>query len=121
MKKIGIRKGFSYFFTDSEAVDSGAIDEKLSALEVELAKVFERFEFTPAAGYTSFYGVEKFSIASCESCSSLMINRDKNPAVFEGTDLATDHEFVIRSGGTHNGQELCEACLPNSHRWGHHF
>lgn len=118
MKQIVVRKGFSYFYTNSEEIDSGAIDEKLSALEIELEQVFQKFGFIKASGYTSFYGLEKYSVTNCVDCGSLMVNRDKNPAGFGVNELNTELEFVFRDGGNFNGKELCDECLPSTHRWG---
>ena len=120
MKQIAIRKGFSYFYTDSDEIQSGAFDEKLEALENELEKVFNQFGLVKAEGYTTFYGLEKYSITNCENCGHLMVNRDKNPVGFSGNQLAQELEYVLYDGGEHAGKVLCEECLPFTHRWGHH-
>ena len=82
--------------------------------------LLKKYGIESSDSYTTFFGLEKYSICNCESCGQLMVNRDKNPSGFSGNELATEIEYVIYDGGEHEGKTLCEECLPFSHRWGHH-
>ena len=120
MKQIAIRKDFSYFYTDSEEVEAGSFDERLETLDEEIRALYKKYGVELAQGYTTFYGLEKYSICNCEACGHLMLNRDENPTGFIGNELAVEIEYVIYDGGAHEGKQLCEECLPFTHRWGHH-
>ncbi|WP_459926008.1 hypothetical protein, partial [Desulfatiferula olefinivorans] len=120
MKNIAIQKIHSFFYTDSEEIESCRFEEKLSGFDQELETLLNKYGLEKVAIETSFYGLEKYSICKCENCQHLMVNRDKNPAGFSENDLAHDIEFVIYNGGEHDGKALCEECLPVAHRWGLH-
>ena len=117
MKHIAIRKGLSYFYTDSNEIDSDVIDSKLEPLEDELRKVFAKHGLHKSESLTCFYNVEKYSITNCSNCESLMINRDSNPAGISSTASEQDISLVLLDGGVNSGQILCEECLPQNHRW----
>jgi hypothetical protein len=119
MKHIAVKKVFSYYYTDSDEIENCSLDEKMDSLDSELRQLFVKYGVTVAEGYTSFYGVDKYSIELCQQCGHLMINRDKNPAGLPAASWAADLEWVFSDGGTVDGKTLCERCLPHSHRWGH--
>lgn len=119
MKHIAIRKHFSCFTTDSKAIEGCEFDEKMDQLDDELRALFEKYGLTLLEQESRFIPMAKMSLCHCERCGHLMIDRDKNPARFDNDPLYSDLTFVVRDGGTHGGQVLCEACLPTSHRWGH--
>ncbi|NJN45603.1 MAG: hypothetical protein HC808_02925 [Candidatus Competibacteraceae bacterium] len=119
MKQIAIRKHFSYFVTDSKEIESGSFDEKLESLDEEMNSLLKKYDLTLVEYETRFIPMEKMSLFHCEKCNHLMINRDLNPAKFDGNELYSDLAFVVLDGGTHEGMNLCEECLPISHRWGH--
>jgi len=55
----------------------------------------------------------KYSITECEKCKNLMINRNENPiGIEEECFFGTLH-----NGGSVEGKQLCEMCLPDDHRW----
>ena len=111
---------FSYFYTDSNEIDSCGFDNKLESLDQKLKDLLNKYGLEVAETHTTFLGLEKYSISKCEKCGHLMVNRDKNPLGFSGNELAQEIDYVIYNGGEQNGQLLCEECLPFSHRWGHH-
>jgi hypothetical protein len=118
MKHIAIWKYFSCFETNSEEIEACVFDEKMERLESEVRALLEKYDLKLLAQEGRFIPMSKMSTCYCESCGHLMINRDKNPARFDGSPLYADLEFVIRDGGIHEGQTLCQECLPVSHRWG---
>jgi hypothetical protein len=120
MKKIAIRKNFSYFYTNSIEIASGGFDDKLEALDLEMKALLKKYGIEGGLGHTTFYGLEKYSICNCEQCGHLMVNRDQNPAGFSGNELVAEIEYLIYDGGELEGKKLCEECLPFTHRWGHH-
>lgn len=120
MKQIAIRKNFSYFLTDSDEIESDVVRERLEALDREMSALFKKYGVEVADGYTTFYSFEKYSICNCKKCDHIMVNRDKNPAGFSRDELTHEIELVIYDGGEFEGQELCEECLPFTHRWGQH-
>ena len=108
----------SYTFTDSDEIQSNSLDQKFEKLNQEMAELLKKYGFELAESCTSFHGVEKFSIENCQSCGRIMINRDKNPFGF-GTDTHMhDIKEAIYNGGTIKDKNLCEECLPTTHRWG---
>ncbi|WP_339133395.1 MAG: hypothetical protein WGN25_12650 [Candidatus Electrothrix sp. GW3-4] len=117
MKQIAIKKTLTYYFTDSCTTNSGSLDEKL---DEEMRLLLKKYDVHLAESCTGYYGLKKFSICNCESCGNVMINRDRNPTGFGGGDSACDFELAVLDGGDYRGQQLCEECLPNSHRWGLH-
>ena len=119
MKQIAIKKTYSYFSTSSEEIENCAFDKKLEQLNKELKSVFSKYGLTLAEHETVFIPQSKMSLFHCENCNHLMINRDLNPARFDNSECFNDLTLVIRDGGTHEGKNLCEECLPTSHRWGH--
>ncbi|MEW8036298.1 MAG: hypothetical protein AB2554_04460 [Candidatus Thiodiazotropha sp.] len=119
MKHIAIRKHYSYFATDSEAIEDGAFDEKMERLDEDIGALLEKYGLTPLQHETRFIPTEKMSLCHCAQCGNLMINRDKNPARFDGDELYSDLAFIVLDGGSYEGRELCEECLPVTHRWGH--
>jgi len=120
MKQIAIRKKFSYFYTDSSEIESGAFEDRLEELDDEMRALCKKYDVEMSGGYTTFFGLEKYAIGNCEKCGHLMLNRDKNPAGFSGNELAAELDYVIYDGGESEGKVLCEECLPFTHRWGHH-
>jgi hypothetical protein len=115
MKHIAIRKSYSYFLTDSEEVDSCEMDEKLQTIQKELEQVLLKHGVSKDFGYTTFYGIDKYSITNCTKCNTLMLNRDKNPAGIPEVD--NDISAMLVDGGESSGKVLCEDCLPKRHRW----
>lgn len=120
MKQIAIRKHFSFFKTNSEEVQSGSFDDNLEKLDEELRAVFSKYGLQMVETETRFLPIQKLSIFHCEKCDHLMVNRDMNPTKFDAGGLYDDLTWVILDGGTHEGENLCEECLPLSHRWGHY-
>jgi hypothetical protein len=119
MKQIALHKVLTYFYTNSDEIESERFDEKLENLRQELGTLLKKHGIELAETHTTFYGLEKLSICNCEKCGQLMINRDKNPAGFN-TPPDADIELVIIDGGEHEGKLLCMECLPIAHRWGLH-
>ena len=104
-------------FSEENEIDTDAID----ALFDELKPIIEKhgFSATNPQIETITLGMEKFSIFKCEACSQLLVNRDLNPAGLD-QDYAFDTlSYVVLDGGTHEGKNICEECLPITHRWGH--
>ncbi|MDO6388476.1 hypothetical protein [Uliginosibacterium sp. 31-12] len=118
MKHIAIWKYFSSFETTSEEIDSSAFDNKLEQVESEIRALLSKHGLKLLSQEGRFIPMEKMSTCYCDSCGHLMINRDENPARFDGSPLYADLEFVILDGGNHEGRSLCQECLPISHRWG---
>ena len=119
MKHIAIGKIFTSFFTTTEEIDKDACDEKIGSFYTEFRELCKKYDISFADSYTSFYGMEKYSIQSCDKCSKLMLNRDKNPIGFGEETHCTELNWVVLDGGEHEGNILCEECLPSTHRWGH--
>ncbi len=119
MKQLAIRKHYSCFSTNSSEIDECLFDEKMAQLDEELRVIFKKYGLSLLQHETRFIPFKKMSLCYCEECNQLMINRDKNPCRFDGDWLYSDLRFVVLDGGTHEGKELCEECLPLSHRWGH--
>ena len=119
MKHIAINKHFSYFELTSQEVDECSFDEKLDNLNKEMNVLFKKYGLTMVEHETRFIPKGKMSLFHCEKCNHLMINRDLNPAKFDNSELYNDLTFVVLDGGTHEGKNLCEECLPITHRWGH--
>jgi len=120
VKQIAIRKHFSYFKTNSEEIQSNSFDEKLDQLDEELRAVFKKYGLEMVERQTQFLPIQKLSIFHCEQCNQLMVNRDMNPTKFDSNGLYDDLSYVVLDGGTHDGKNLCEECLPFAHRWGHY-
>lgn len=123
MKHIAIRRLYSYFEIDSEAIQNGSDDEMLLALDKELTALLNKYGLKEITHDTRFIPMQKMSAQQCEQCNNLMINRDRNPARFNRedlwADLDTDYNGIIWDGGTHDGKSLCMECLPIEHRWGY--
>ena len=119
MKQIAIKKTYSYYSTTSEEIEKCTFDEKIDKLNEELRNLFQKYGLNMVWHETVFIPEEKMSLFHCEKCNHIMINRDLNPARFDNSELFNDLTFVVRDGGTHEGQNLCEECLPITHRWGH--
>ena len=119
MKQIAIKKHFSYFTTDSSEIEECVFDERMEKLNEELRELLNKYDVTLLEHETCFIPMDKMSLCYCDKCNNLMINRDKNPARFDGNKSYSDLTFVILDGGTHNDMDLCEECLPITHRWGH--
>ncbi|WP_018417401.1 hypothetical protein [Teredinibacter turnerae] len=120
MKQVAIRKHYSYFKTDSAEIDSCSFDENLERLDEELRSVFKKYGLEMVETETRFLPINKLSIHHCEKCNHLMVNRDENPTKFDDKELFQDLTWVVLDGGSHEGQNLCEECLPITHRWGHY-
>lgn len=119
MEQIAIRKHFSYFKTTSEEIDNSVFDERLEHLDAELKDLFKKYGVDLIESETLFLPIKKLSIYHCEQCGHLMVNRDQNPTRFDNNELYDNLEYVVFNGGTHDGKNLCEECLPPTHRWGH--
>ncbi len=119
MKHIAIQKIFSYFFTSQKEVQNDACGEKIDKFYDDLRELCKKHDIQLSESYTSFYGMEKFSIQECEQCKKIMLNRDKNPAGFDEYEATQELNWVVLDGGEFEGRILCEECLPVSHRWGH--
>ncbi len=119
MKQIAIWKHYSCFTTSSEEIENCSFDEKLEQLDEELRTVYEKYGLSMLQHEGRFIPLEKMAAGYCEKCGSLMINRDKNPARFDGDPLYSDLAYIVLDGGNYEGQQLCEECLPIEHRWGH--
>ncbi|WP_444894536.1 hypothetical protein ACJJIE_10320 [Microbulbifer sp. TRSA001] len=120
MKQIAIRKYFSCFETTSDEIHDDSFGEHLEKLDEELRAVFEKYGLKMLESETRFLPYQKLSVFNCEKCNHLMINRDMNPTKFDEGDLYSDLHWVVYDGGTHEGKNLCEECLPVTHRWGHY-
>ena len=119
MKQIVFMKHLSSFETTSEEQDGQLDEARLNALYNDLAIVFEKRGIKLEAYEAAPFPIEKLSIRRCEDCRQLMVNRDMNPAKFDGCDHFGDLDMLCLDGGTYEGRELCEDCLPVTHRWGH--
>lgn len=120
MKQIAIRKNYSYFKTDSDEIQNGSFDDKLEKLDEELRPLFKKYGLEMVESETRFLPTQKLAVFHCEQCDHLMINRDINPTKFDCDGLYDDLTWVVFDGGTHEGKNLCEECLPLTHRWGHY-
>ncbi|WP_299615763.1 hypothetical protein [uncultured Tateyamaria sp.] len=119
MRYMTFMKHLSMFETTTEEVEDGLNDEKMERLFDELKAVFSKYNVTLSHWEAAPFPMAKLSMTRCEECSQLMINRDKNPTKFGPSDHFEDSDSLCLDGGTNNGRELCEECLPTSHRWGH--
>lgn len=119
MKQIAIRKHYSYFLTDSNEIEGNVIDAEMDQFDVELRVLLEKYNLALIHHETRFIPMDKMSVCHCSKCNNWMINRDKNPTGFDERETFNDLEYVIYDGGTYEDKELCEECLPISHRWGH--
>ncbi len=120
MKQIAIRKHYSCFETTSDEVHDDSFGGNLDKLDEELRSVFKKYGLKMLESETRFLPLQKLSVFNCEECNHLMINRDMNPTKFDDGDLYSDLNWVVHDGGTHDGKNLCEECLPVTHRWGHY-
>jgi hypothetical protein len=118
MKQIAIRKHFSYFTTTSSEINGCVFDEKIEKFDEEFHELLKKYGFTSLAHETRFIPIEKMSLCYCEKCNELMVNRDKNPTRFDRDEFYNDLAYIILDGGIHEGKELCQECLPVTHRWG---
>lgn len=116
MRYMTFMKHVSMLETTTE---DGLDDEKMERLFDDLKVVFKKYNVTLSHCEAAPFPMAKFSMTRCEDCSQLMINRDKNPMKFGPSDHFNDSDSLCFDGGTHSGRELCEDCLPTSHRWGH--
>jgi len=119
MKHLAIKKYYTSFSIDSVEIENNVSSEQIESLDKELDELFKKYNMTLLEHDTRFIPIEKMSLSYCEKCNHLMINRDKNPTKFDGDEFYSDLGFIILNGGTDNGMDLCEECLPISHRWGH--
>lgn len=121
MKQIAIRKYYSFFNIETNEIESDSFDEKMELLDADLKAVFYKHGIEMSGSETRFLPIEKLSIFKCENCNQLMVNRDRNPMKFESNGIDnSDLDWVILDGGSHEGKNLCEECLPLLHRWGHY-
>ncbi len=118
MKHLGFSKIFSYYYSTSDEIEGDELDSRFENFGKELDELFQKYGMKFADSYTTFYGLEKYSICNCEKCNQLMVNRDKNPAGFGKLEISSDIECAIYDGGELDGKVLCEECLPDTHRWG---
>ena len=119
MRQVMFMKHLSVFETATEDIVSKFDDEKMERLFNELKTVFSKYDIKLSHYEATFLPMKKLSMCRCEDCSQLMINRDINPTKFGGSDHFEDCDSLCLDGGTHDGSELCEECLPINHRWGH--
>ena len=121
MKNIALRKIFLHYELDSSDIDDLSFEEMLEKFDGELSELLNKYGISLGETFTTFLPMKKMSVSYCEQCSNLFMNRDQNPAGFDGSEVYEDRdlEYVIFNGGTHNGKNLCEECLPIEHRWGH--
>jgi len=119
MKQIAIGKMFTYFYTESKEIEGCALDDRLDNFRIEIRELLKKYDMELGESWTTFFGLEKFSITNCEKCDQLMMNRDKNPAGLNDSELNADINMVILDGGESDNKLLCEECLPFTHRWGH--
>lgn len=119
MKQVVLLKHLSFFETTAADAEARLDERNLKVLYDELKTVFDKHGMKLAFYETAQFPMEKLSIQHCEECSQLMVNRDLNPAKFGGSDHFLDQDDLILDGGTYKGRNLCEECLPVSHRWGH--
>lgn len=118
MEQIAVTRHLSYFKTNSDEIDKGDFDKKMENLVEELKEVFKKHGLEMVQSLTSFLPIQKLSIYHCEQCGNLMVNRDQNPIKFDDNEISHDLSWVILDGGTHEGKNLCQECLPLTHRWG---
>ncbi len=121
MRQVAIRKHYSFFKTSSEEIENCSFDAKMEQLDEELKAVFNKYGLEMAETETCFLPLQKLSIYHCEKCNHLMVNREQNPTKFDDNELYRDLNWVVLDGGTHDGKNLCEQCLPTTHRWGHYI
>lgn len=119
MKQIVIRKHYSYFLTDSSEMKGNINDAKMDKFDEELRELLNKHNMSLILHETRFIPMDKMSVCYCNQCNNFMVNRDLNPAGFDGCELYTDLDYVIYDGGVHEGRNLCSSCLPVTHRWGH--
>jgi len=116
MKHIALIKQFGYYYIESDELMSEEFnDDPESGFYKEMVALYKKYDMEVLEGYTSFYGVEKYSICHCEKCNRLIVNRDENPTGIPGTE--EEIGFLINNGGNHEGKVLCDMCLPSTHRW----
>ncbi len=104
----------------SKINESGEIDsDTLDGLVEDILPIFKKYGFTFQSSECITLGMDKFSIQECAKCSKLFSNRDLNPAGLDQDYVFESVVYAICDGGTYNEQNLCEECLPLTHRWGH--
>ena len=108
--KLWLRK-----YRDEHDIDTDAID----ALMDEINPILEKHGFMSSMSETFSIGIVKNSIYECEDCGQIFVNRDENPAGLDKDYLPEDINIIIYDGGSHDGKQICELCLPHTHRWGH--
>ncbi|MEH6737427.1 MAG: hypothetical protein V7695_02625 [Sulfitobacter sp.] len=119
MKQIVFLKHLSLFETTTDEMEDRLDECRLRALYDDLGVVFEKHGIDLKSYEVSSLPMQKMSIQYCNVCNQLMVNRDLNPTKF-GTDVIyAEHNELCLDGGTHEGKNLCEECLPVLHRWGH--
>jgi hypothetical protein len=119
MKQIVFLKHLSLFETTTDDMEDRFNEFTLKALYDDLRVVFEKHGIDLKSYEASSLPMEKMSIQHCNVCNQLMVKRDLNPTKF-GTDVSyAEYDELWLDGGTHEGKNLCEECLPVSHRWGH--
>ena len=101
--------------TSEHDIDEHAVD----ALREELLPIIEKHGFSLSRAETFSLGLERYSIGNCGKCAQLFVNRDVNPCGIDKEYVPEDVAMIIYDGGSHDGQQLCELCLPHNHRWGH--
>ncbi|MCX4030521.1 hypothetical protein H0A36_26975 [Endozoicomonas sp. SM1973] len=115
MKHLQPTKFWITKITSEHDIDYDAVD----SLREELRPIIEKHGFNLSLTETFSLGLEKLSITSCEKCEQLFVNRDFNPCGLDKDYVPEDIDVIIYDGGTFEGKQLCELCLPHSHRWGH--
>ena len=121
MKNIALRKFFFHYELDSSEINDLSYEKNLEKFDEELLLLIEKYGIKFGESITRFLPMKKMSVMYCEQCNHLFMNRDQNPAGFDGDEMFQDDglEYVILNGGTHDEKNLCEECLPVEHRWGH--
>lgn len=122
MKHYAIHRIYLRYDTTSDDIDACLSDERMAAFDAELKILASKYALHLESQDTRHLNATKMSVCECAGCGTLMINRDKNPAGFDGDNLwldaAMDIGAPLVNGGSHEGRDLCIECLPVEHRWG---
>ena len=119
MKHVVFLKYLSLFETTTDEMEDRLDESNLKALYDELQTVFNKHGISLKSYEASSFPMKKMAIQHCKECNQLMVNRDLNPTKFGGSAHYLDQDELCLDGGTYEGKDLCEECLPVSHRWGH--
>ncbi|MDO3722828.1 hypothetical protein QVZ43_13980 [Marinobacter sp. chi1] len=114
MKKLAITKILCTSEVSQAEFESDVLDDRYEALREDLVALLDKHGFEYQSAETSFLGFSKYSLVRCQQCGNYMTDRHENPAGLEGV---SEHEELVYQGATHEGNQLCEMCLPEGHRW----